>query len=226
MQQINNDSLQKRLYQHAFMDGVSELAIGVWLAGLGLYYFLDRIFDTNFFYIYLVLMSLLPVLLGPATRFVKQRITAPRIGYVRFPKQRTQAQRKRKAISGGIAGLVLGALIGFVVAVNQSPDAGLMGLLNWVPLFMGTVFAAAFIYSGIRYEIRRFYVVSALIFAAAVATVVLNPGPVEGIVIFSALAGALLIASGGSTMFLFVRRYPVVKDADMGVAQDDGDEAP
>ncbi|MEZ4830471.1 MAG: hypothetical protein R2873_00470 [Caldilineaceae bacterium] len=99
-----------------------------------------------------------------------------------------------------------------------------MGLLNWVPLFMGTVFAAAFIYSGIRYEIRRFYVVSADL-AAAVATVVLNPGPVEGIVIFSALAGALLIASGGSTMFLFVRHL-AVKDADMGVAQDDGDEAP
>ncbi|MEZ4830472.1 MAG: hypothetical protein R2873_00475 [Caldilineaceae bacterium] len=86
MQQINNDSLQKRLYQHAFMDGVSELAIGVWLAGLGLYYFPGQ--DLRYqFLLHLPGVDVAAACVaGVGDAFVKQRITAHAHRLCPFPQ--------------------------------------------------------------------------------------------------------------------------------------------
>ena len=185
--ELDTKRLERRMMLYYTQDGLWDLFVGVCATGWGLLLGLD-------------LIALVGVICGSAGVLVvvlRQQITHPRVGYVKF----RPAGRYRSVIAALVAGLAAGIL------VVTTARTGLGELIRplfavWTGLAVGTLLAAA----GWAFNARRFYAYGALIALA---------GAVHqwmGVPLWLAVAtaGAVIIVSGLVVLSRFLKHNPKV----------------
>jgi hypothetical protein len=189
-------SLEEELYAGRFDDGMLDLCVGVGLLGTGLLWLLDHV----------ELVGAVPALLIPLWLGLRKRITEPRVGRVKFSKERRRAERHGllSALGAGIGVLAL-VLAAVVWARGGGPN--LHGLEGWnalVPLVPGLLVALGLVVVSVMIGARRFvaHAVALMALAALITWWGGDPG------LYLALAGALLCLWSVTVVARFVATHP------------------
>ena len=132
----------------------------------------------------------------------KKLVTVPRIGYVKFPQQRTQRITAVAVVLGTLSAVM--GLVAFLQTASQGTPSWLLLLIENYMLTIGTTVAALFLLAGYAFKTKRIY-------AYALLTLVMF---VAGHFIYFPLyyyltaLGSLILACGLFMMIRFVRKYP------------------
>ena len=184
---------ERKNYLSYFEDGIADTAAGLPVLSFGL----AMVFDATLLFTFTWMPALLYLPL-------KQLITLPRMGYVKFNPERRRKISKSMVLmlSAGIAFLVLGVLA--AGAFNGQIFNLEAFMRKYSPLVLGVVMASAFALIGALFELRRFLIYAALVLAAwAIPFLV----PIrEGLPV--ATAGALISLFGIGLLTRFLKRYP------------------
>ena len=136
--------LQQKTYQSNHQDGLIDIIIGLAIIGFGL----NMAFDNAVF----SFMGWLPIIFYVP---FKNRLTVPRIGYVKF-------SASNKIVFGLVFGGLLVLLLGVFVFVLSGRNAFSLDLQAWLRqyymLLFGGVAALCFLGAGLLTGITRLYV--------------------------------------------------------------------
>ncbi len=132
----------------------------------------------------------------------KKIFTVPRIGYVKFPKQRTQ-RIITVTIALGILSFVAG-IVAFVQTTGQGTPAWLLFLIENYMLTIGTIVSALFLLAGYAFRTKRMYAYALLTLVMFVAGYFIY-FPLQYYLI---LLGSMIMAFGLAIMIRFIRKYP------------------
>ncbi len=191
--------LQQRTYQSNHQDGLIDMIIGLSMIGFGL----NMAFDSSVF----LFMSWMTIIFYVP---FKNRITVPRIGYVKFSTSKTNM-----IIGVAVAVLLFVFLLGtFVYLIGDSNNSSpqLTDWLTWFRqyhmLVLGSIFALCCAGAALLTGIRRLYAYAVLtigIFAAAFWLGVEPP-------IYVLTTGLLIEAVGIWLLVRFLRKYPLASE--------------
>lgn len=200
---MNDDlkAIERRTVRSFYDDGLFEIAMGAILLLLGGYFFGEialpetssfRTFLSSAFVLVIVFAGLL---INKILRFLKQRITYPRAGYVSFRKERSP---KRRWISAA-----LGALIGasFPFLMSSVPS-----FRDMLPAVNGLLFGVVFLLLANKSGVARYFALSFVSIAIGIALAAGGIGDTRGISLFYALFGAAMTLSGLAALVVFLRR--------------------
>lgn len=135
---------------------------------------------------------------------LKNRITVPRLGYVKFdPSRKGVALNKGIYLFVGLFGFLLLGIVVFLFS-NSSP-AFVLWMRENISLFFGTLAVLSFVMAGFVSGIRRMF------FHALLAAVFMGGSHLLGFdVAFSITALALaLLLGGAAVLFRFLGKYPI-----------------
>ena len=184
--------LQQRTYQSNHQDGLIDMIIGLSMIGFGL----NMAFDSSVF----LFMSWMPIIFYVP---FKNRITVPRIGYVKFSSSNL---RLAVALCAGL--LVMLFVVGlylFVVSDNIS-----LQLREWLGqyLWLGGLVAVCFLGAALLTGITRFYAYAGLILLIFSVGTWLAIQP-----FFIVITSGLLIEITGVWLLVrFLRKYPLASE--------------
>ena len=183
--------LQQKTYQSYHQDGLIDIIIGLAIIGFGL----NMAFDNAVF----SFMGWLPIIFYVP---FKNRLTVPRIGYVKF-------SASNKIVFGLVFGGLLVLLLGVFVFVLSGRNAFSLDLQAWLRqyymLLFGGVAALCFLGAGLLTGITRLYMYAFLFLLIFAVGTWLNLHP-SWYVLFT---GSLIEAVGLWMMVRFLRRYPL-----------------
>lgn len=198
------DKTVKRTRRYWFIDGLTEIAVGVIFLLVGLLFLVESFAPPDSPLAHISALGLpVIVILGwlVASRLVgaaKARLTYPRTGYVEYRRPPT-----RQRVNRFVVGAAVGAGVGFVVATLAltAPAS-----LAWIPALQGLLIGAFWAYFGWHFALTRFYLL-------AIVSVVLGPaaslaglGDVRGNGVYFSLMGTALIVSGAVTLLSYLRQ--------------------
>jgi hypothetical protein len=200
--EIENESpqfsdLQRRAYRALNEDGLVDLAVGLGLSFVALYVGLWRLAGVKM----AAWSGLFPVFVMLISRGLRKRFVYPRIGYARI----------RNASPAILLMATLGLLLvaGLVVMTiyarrGVQPPAT---LIPWLFRLFALSGAATLFLMGRRTGLVRFYVHSAVILVAVLASAAIR-NAVYGLILMLGLPGLTLLVTGTICFFLFLRRHP------------------
>lgn len=200
---MSQDSKYKELEQRAFLayhqDGLIDMIIGMCILGFGL----NMATDSSAFSI----LSWIPILFYLP---LKNRVTAPRFGYVRFSSERSATTKWLIGIL--VVGLALLFGLGvFVFAVAESiPPEVATWLRQYHMLIFSIVGAVILLCAAVWTGMRRFTVYAGL------SVLIVATGSYLGVhpAVYVIILGALILAVGLWMLAGFVRKYPIVTEED------------
>ncbi len=194
-QNIDFKELRKKVYLSYHQDGLIDIIIGASILGFGL-----QIATNNSAFLFLTWIGF--ILYTP----LKNRITIPRLGYVRFDEERKTAMRLVLLIAIGV--LVMAMFIGLFVFVRSGnmPQTASDWLKKYHMLLLGIfiaipLFAAAF-WSGLK----RLIIYAGLILSVIFAGIQLGIDPP----LYVIALGCIILLAGLWVLFRFLKQYPVV----------------
>ena len=198
-------------YRHTIMDGLTEILMGI---------FLLLIAVAVSFGPYGLLVYLAPLVFLPALRFLQNRYTAPRVGYVE-----PAADKPKEVLPGILLYCLLLLAAAWAIAFLASgglvrPDYALMWqrLHQWSPALAGIAVAGGLWYAGSRSGLRRFFVaaVGSVALGVVVTALCCVPGVpflrgdgVRGLQAYLVAMGGLSLISGLIVFARFLRSHPV-----------------
>jgi hypothetical protein len=202
------DERLKQLAHKAYLsyhkDGLLDVLIGLGTIGFGMNLATD---SSGWMW-----LSLLPMLVYVP---LKNRITVPRFGYVRFDSER-EARRKRFTsilISGLFALCVVG--IGLVLFSGRPAPAGVSWIRENTMLFWGLSAAMLLVLVGLISRILRFafYALMSLLLTAGASWF--------GLMEFAPILilGVVLVIVGAVLLVCFLRKYPLTPEAEVNNAR-------
>ncbi len=200
---MNDDlkAIERRTVRSFYDDGLFEIALGAILLLLGGYFFgeialpktsLVRSFLSSAFVLVILFAGLL---INKILRFLKNRITYPRAGYVSFRKERNP---KRRWIAG-IYGALIGASFPFLMSFVPS-------FRDMLPAVNGLLFGVVFLLLANKSGMSRYYVLSFVSVAIGIALAAAGIGDIRGISLYYALFGAAMTLSGLAALIVFLRK--------------------
>jgi hypothetical protein len=203
----NVKSLQRKTLQYWWIDGLAELAFGLDMAVISFYFvFLQQIHSVPWT---IIASSVgMPVvflatffLAGKLVIYIKEKITFPRTGYVRYPKRKAVSRRRR---------LIVGAVVGFVTAVAINLSRELLGEnAQWI--VTSFIMMMTMIYIGYLVGVYRYYVLGGLTLLWGIAMIWMKiPGGYEFAWLFGGI-GLINFASGLVVFLRYLKRYPRVE---------------
>ncbi|MCX6574233.1 MAG: hypothetical protein NTX99_09610 [Candidatus Aminicenantes bacterium] len=201
---VDIEKIEKRTVRSFYDDGLLEIALGAFFVFLGGWLFaqaaapegsgLGAVLSALFV---LVIVSA-GVVVGRVVRFLKQRITYPRTGYVSFKKKEPNPKRRAAAaLAGGLIGASLAVLYGL------SPSVRTM-----LPAVNGLLFAVAMLLMANRAGVLRFHVLAAASAVIGVGLTAAGAGDLKGVGLFYGLFGAAVILSGLAALIVYLKRSP------------------
>ena len=189
------DSLKRKVYLAYHQDGILDLVAGSVVLGFGLNMLTDNIVFLMFGWLAMMLYML-----------IKQRITIPRFGYVRFDSEKKTVQKAW--ISVGIGVLFVAFFLTLNIFVSRKPTSPEMQAwiqrYHMVPLsamLFGLPTLAAAIFLGLK----RFYLYALLAVGLPLVGAWLNIETYIPIV----TTGAVIIAFGAILLVNFLKKYPL-----------------
>jgi hypothetical protein len=183
--------LQQRTYASNHQDGLIDIIIGLAIIGFGLMLALDSSVFS--------MISWMPIIFYVP---FKNRITVPRIGYVKF-------YASNKIVLGlvitGLLVLLLGLVIFFISGPNIFSDEMLGWFRQYYMLLFGGIAAVCFFGAGLLTGITRLYVYALLFLLIFIVGTYLNLNPA----VYVLIMGTLIEAVGIWLMVRFLRKYPL-----------------
>lgn len=197
----NNDfkDLANRAYVSYHQDGIIDILLGAGIAGFGL-----QMLTANAAFMFLTWMPFLLYL--P----LKNYITAPRFGYVRFTGEQEQRTRNTRLLMLGL--LTFTAFLGlfvFMLFGRVTPEwRAFIG--QYTMLLLGGLAALTLLLAGVVTEIKRLYLYAGLtlLFNAAGTWLPIH----EGVAVL--LLGLVIMACGFWLLVRFLRTYPRLDEED------------
>lgn len=200
---------QQRTQSYWFGDGITEIVGGIALALVGVPLYAAAQFRmSGLSTLALGVMILLFPASAKVVRFLKDRITHARTGYVSYPK-RPASKRRR----GYVIALLLGvAVVSTLIALG---DQSLQGVASRSLLLgIGVGMAAAFLVRAIKLHLPRFFVPA----AACLAVVALAWGFefqfIEGLALMWLVLGATLFLTGSMALLVYLHKNPRIEVED------------
>ncbi len=183
--------LQQKTYQSYHQDGLIDILIGLGFIGFGL----NMAFDNSVF----IFLAWMPIIFYVP---FKNRITVPRIGYVKFTSSNT-----RLAIA--VAVLLLVFLIAIFLFLITGRDNVSPQLSAWISQYyllpLAVIAGICFVGAALLTGITRLYAYAGLIiilFAGGIWFVVQPP-------FFVLITGVVIEAVGIWMLVRFLRKYPL-----------------
>ncbi|MCB8992104.1 MAG: hypothetical protein H6665_15890 [Ardenticatenaceae bacterium] len=195
-QKTDFELLRKKAYFSYHEDGLLDLVIGLSILGFGLNMAADNA-------AFLVASWIWFVVYMP----MKNRITFPRLGYVRIDKERSMAKRLMVMLFVGVvAGLLF---LGMVVFETQNtlPAAFTDWLRTYHMMLIGGLFALPLLGAWLWTGVQRFWVYAVLLELLIFAGIQVGIEPAT----YTMLPGGVIALSGLGFLLRFIRKYPVLE---------------
>ena len=191
----NINSLTRKVYLSYHQDGILDLAAGTVVFGFGL-----NMLTGNIVFLMVGWMAMMMYMI------IKQRITVPRFGYVRFESEKRTFTKGM--VSVGIGVLVLFLFVAFKFIVDKQPASPEMQAwlqrYHMVPL-SGMLFGLPALAAAIFLGLRRFYLYALL----AVGLPALGAWVEIETYIPIVTTGLTMLAIGTVLLTNFLRKYPL-----------------
>ena len=187
------DQLKRKAYLAYHQDGIVDILIGATIMGFALWILLDSIFFT-----FMAWMG------GIVYAGLKNTITIPRFGYVRFNDTDKQ---NNLAIGVGIGLLLLVLVIGILFFLNPGrfPSSLIEFLRKYFVYFVSGIGALVMAIMGFWSRIRRLIGYAVVMIAAlGFSMQVQLSGAIPTLVM-----GSLIMLIGITLLVNFIRRYPL-----------------
>ncbi len=198
-----------RTQRYWYEDGIWEIAYGVISTLLGVFFLLTADLNWSGPFGFVLGIAQMIVLVGmfvsinKMVRFLKERITYPRTGFVMYRRRAPGARLKRLLLAMLVSGAT-GALIGSLAVMRMTS--------NHMPLIVGIMMAGSISYIGYRFHLVRLYIVATLTALWGFIVSLFRFGNLPSIGIFFTGFGALILLSGLVTLFIYMRRTHPVTD--------------
>ena len=207
-QNINLKELEKKAWRSTFEDGLFDIYLGILFFGIGTGSAFGLIFGQwyNYLFIFLIMgVSIIILTLG------KNYITVPRVGFVKFGKQRKI--RKAKIMLVLIINIIFLLAIWYLLTTPQgglkyelpfNAFSGLfIGLLMMIPLW-----AVAYLL-----QFNRLFYHAILIGLTPFATDLLElfMNNILSIILAYAIMDGIIVITGVVFLFRFLKKYPLPK---------------
>jgi hypothetical protein len=183
--------LQHKTYQDYHQDGLIDIIIGLGFIGFGL----NMAFDNYAF----LFMGWLPIIFYVP---IKNRLTVPRIGYVKF-------HASNKIVYGLVITILLVIMAGLFIFFIGGPNIISEEMQDWLRkyymLILGIVAALCFLGAGLLTKITRLYGYALLLLVTFAAGTWLDVHPA----VYVIFTGLLIEANGIWHMIRFLRKYPL-----------------
>ena len=147
-QKINMKAIERKAYTSYHQDGVIDITI----AFVTLLFSVITLGDISLLGGIGGISGILAISLYAG---FKKLVTIPRIGYVKFPQQRTQRITAVAVVLGTLSALM--GLVAFVQTASQGTPDWLMLLIDNYMLTIGTAVAALFLLAGYAFKTKRIY---------------------------------------------------------------------
>jgi len=191
----NINSLTRKVYLSYHHDGILDLVAGTVVFGFGL-----NMLTGNIVFLMVGWMAMMMYML------IKQRVTVPRFGYVRFESEKRTFTKGM--VSVGIGVLVLFLFIAFKLIVDKQPASPEMQAwlqrYHMVPL-SGFMFGLPALAAAIFLGLKRFYLYALL----AVGLPALGAWMEIETYIPIVTTGLTMLAMGTVLLASFLRKYPL-----------------
>ena len=196
---------QQRTRGYWFSDGITEIVGGIALALVGLPMFLSVRTGAEMLST-LALMAM--ILLFPASarvvRFLKDRITHPRTGYVKYAAPSLN-RRMKSAVSA------LAIAVAMVVLALVWGDFSLDGVVGRALLWgTGGGVGIAFAVRAIQMRMPRFLLSAVVVFGGTAWLAVKGFGFIEGLGFLWMILGGASILTGLFALIAYLRKYPSI----------------
>jgi hypothetical protein len=201
----NINSLTRKVYLSYHQDGILDLVVGAVVFGFGL-----NMLTDNIVFLMVGWMAMLFYFL------MKQRITIPRFGYVRFESEEKTFTKGLASVGVGV--LVLFLFFAFKLFVDRQPSSPEMDALvqryHMVPL-SGILFGLPALGAAIFLGLKRFYLYALL--AAGLPAL----GAWMEIETFIPIVttGLVMLAIGTVLLTGFLRKYPLSHEGSEDVSR-------
>jgi hypothetical protein len=187
--------LQQRTYASFHQDGLIDMIIGWAIVGFGINMALDN--SAFLFLGWLPIVFYVPI---------KNRVTVPRIGYVKFSSSNS-------LLIGIVLAILLVLLLGIFILLIVGPHLIPAQLSEWFSeyylLLFGSLVGLGFAGTALVTGISRFYAYAVMLVLIIAAGIWLNiPDP-----IYVLTAGLLILVVGITHMVRFLRKHPLTNEA-------------
>ncbi len=197
MENTNLKQIEKKTWESQFIDGSADIGIGILIAVATFFRF-----NPDISYYYWILM-LLPV---PFGILAKKYITTPRIGQVKFSKERIRKDRMFVLIAAIILAVVFSIII-ILLAIKKE-------WLEAIPYPMVIAAAGLFIiWSSIAHfrDFPRLYIYAFLAAISIIFTGTNVQNNLPGVISWS-LTSIVMIVVGIVLLVKFIKKYPLPKE--------------
>lgn len=200
---------QLRAIQYYYVDGAFEFGMGGLCLLLAAYFYFQNVLrDTALGEMLITLFILIVIgggwLINRLVRWLKERITFPRTGYVSYRRDQEQKRGVRIAVGGGV-GMLISALVGWMVI--HRPAA-----LDWMPLLTGLLFGFVIALFAWRTQLARFYVLAVISLALGIALSVLGLEEWSGVTVYYGAMSLVLLFTGACVLRTYLRHNPAPQE--------------
>ena len=194
------EKTKRRTLRYWYVDGLSEIFLGLLCLLLGGYFWLQLQLPSNSWLSQLLIVFLMLLVMGSglllrkAVGAIKNRLTYPRTGYVAY----LQPRRKQNWLAGLLA-LGIGALT--VILIDRLP-----GTTIWMPGVTGIIFSIVVLVIGLRLGLVRFYLQGVFFLLLGCGLSLAGVGDINGLRFFYIGSGVVLLLSGLWVLLAYLRQ--------------------
>jgi hypothetical protein len=215
---LKTSKLHAVQYQH--VDGAFELTFGgailLMAASIYLVYRLPNPDSSPLLFAPLLVFSGAAFLIDNLVQRFRRRVTYPRTGFITFRKPQPLKRSMRLLIWIGVPLLSVILLVLFFLVRSifpaQSQDSSFTTI--W-PGFAGFLFTGMWVIVGWKISLPRFYLIAAASLLVTVGLIISRVGIYLGMTLLFGAMGVLLFASGGVTLWKFLRSTPPPQDSQL-----------
>jgi len=191
-QKINLKEIERKAYTAYHQDGVVDVTIA----------FAVLVFSAIMLGDMPWMGGILGILAISFYAGLKKVVTVPRIGYVKFPKQRAQRITALTVLLGLLA--FAAGMVAFMQTTSQGTPDWVMLLIDNYMITVGMAAAGLFLLGGYAFKTKRIYTY------ALVTTVMFTAGHFLSFPLYYYLAalGTIILAIGIVLMTHFIQKYP------------------
>lgn len=205
-EKISLKQIERKAYTSYHQDGILDILTGVSILGFAAVVIADMIYlGWMFFFLAISIYA-----------SAKKVLTVPRIGFVKFPQQRTKVAIQALVILGVLSN-VLG-LITFIQVESGSTPLWLLFAIENYMLVIGVFGATLFCIVGYTLRAQRTYAYALLTLIIFVTGHFLYY-PLQYYLI---LLGTLILLFGLALLIRFIRRYPLSTTGTIGDSGNEG----
>lgn len=196
-QESNFKQLERKAFLSYHQDGLLDILISLYLIGFGIF-----IATGN---VVFITIGWLPVMLFIP---LKNKITVPRFGYVRFSSPRQSKYRLLLGIVVGVLFLAFFTGMFMFVGSGKMPAAAEAFLKQYDMFMLCSIMSILLIIVGAFIGLSRFYIYAGMLFlSSAVGSYLwLNPA------IYLVGVGLIILLNGLLMLVRFIRKYPLAQE--------------